>query len=137
VSQPNNIAAVHIGEEDDEEKDDEDESFGADDQHDLDLESMTEQELRAVVKKRLIACINDAEWLDRHGLRACEIAGSTMLTLTNAMLLPLRAQQTSLEVFEIPSNVLTRLKERSASLSGGHPSLDMSLLFLFNNRSNN
>ena len=44
-----------------------------------------------------------------------------MLTLTNAMLLPLRAQQTSLEVFEIPSNVLTRLKERSASLSGGHP----------------
>ena len=34
-------------------------------QHDLDLESMTEQELRAVVKKRLIACINDAEWLDR------------------------------------------------------------------------
>ena len=60
-----------------------------------------------------------------------------MLTLTNAMLLPLRAQQTSLEVFEIPSNVLTRLKERSASLSGGHPSLDMSLLFLFNNRSNN
>ena len=65
VSQPNNIAAVHIGEEDDEEKDDEDESFGADDQHDLDLESMTEQELRAVVKKRLIAGINDAEWLDR------------------------------------------------------------------------
>ncbi len=52
--------AVHIGDEDDDEMDEEEESVAAD-QHGVDIEFMTDQELRSIAKRRLMACSNDAD----------------------------------------------------------------------------